>query len=70
MTKQGETTKKPGQGLMWVGFVVTAIGLLLLMAAVMSGGGVSILSLGMILLGGVLALVGFGQRLLAAVERR
>jgi CHASE2 domain-containing sensor protein len=70
MTKQGEiTTKKPGDGLLWVGLVIAVVGLLLCVAAAISGGMPGVLSVSAVLVGAVLAVVGFARRLLAAVER-
>jgi hypothetical protein len=70
MTKQGEsTTKKPGEGLMWVGGVVAVIGLLLGATAVAGGSAPGLLTIGVVIAGALLAVVGFSRRLLAAVER-
>jgi hypothetical protein len=71
MTKQGETaTKKPGDGIMWVGFVIAVVGLLLCVAAAVSGGTPGALSVGAVLVGAVLAVIGYARRVLAAVESR
>jgi hypothetical protein len=55
---------------MGAGFVTAAIGLLLGLAAMIGGGTPGVLTFGAVLLGVILTVIGFAQRLLAAVERR
>lgn len=67
MTNAGEV-KRPGNALIKTGLVVAMIGVLLAVVSVANGGHLGLLWLA--LAGLVLAAVGFGMRLLAAVERR
>lgn len=71
MTNVGErTAKKPGTPIMWAGVAIAALGLVLVLLSVSSGGAGAPLTWGMVAVGAVLAIIGFAMRILAAVERR
>lgn len=67
MTQTGEVTK-PGTGLIKVGLVLAVIGVLFTIAVVSAGGNLA--PLWLVLIGLVLAGIGFAQRVLHALERR
>lgn len=71
MTNVGERTeKKPGNMLMFMGACIAALGLVLVLMSISSGGAGAPLSWGMLAVGTLVAIIGFGRRVLAAVERR
>ena len=71
MTNVGERTqKKPGAGIMLSGLIVAAVGLVLVVLVFSSGGAPTIFVWAVLLVGIVLAVIGFAMRILAAVERR
>lgn len=55
---------------MWAGVAIAALGLVLVLLSVSSGGAGAPLTWGMVAVGAVLAIIGFAMRILAAVERR
>ena len=68
MTKLGEDIKRPGATLIKAGLVIAMIGVLFAVVSVANGGHLGLLWL--TLAGLVLAGIGFGMRVLAALERR
>ena len=68
MTQTGEVTKRPGTALIKVGLVLAFIGVLFTIAVVSAGGNLT--TMWLVLAGLVLAGIGFGMRVLAALERR
>lgn len=68
MTQTGEVTKRPGTALIKGGLVVALVGVLIAVVAVANGGHLG--ALWLTLAGLVLAGIGFGMRVLAALERR
>lgn len=71
MTNVGEVTKKkPGAGMMRVGLLMGAVGLLLVIAALSSGGAPTLLVWVLLVVGVILAAAGYARRILAAVESR
>jgi hypothetical protein len=68
MTQTGEVTNRPGTALIKVGLVLALIGVLLTIAVVSAGGNLT--TMWLVLAGLVLAVIGFGMRVLAALERR
>ena len=84
MTQQGESVRKPGKRLTTAGLVIAALGVLLAVMAmatthsdyvpglgnVETQGTPSAVSIIMVIVGLVLAGIGFARRLLAAAERR
>lgn len=62
-----DTHKRPGTNLIQVGLLLVAIGVILAMIAIGTGGRGNLLFVSG--LGAVMALVGFGQRILAAIEK-
>ncbi|GAA1774526.1 hypothetical protein GCM10009767_35670 [Kocuria aegyptia] len=65
-----ETEKTPGNMLMASGALVAGLFLLLIIAAITTGGGPAPITVGGVLLGLLLVVVGFARRILAAVEKR
>ena len=61
-----KTVKRPGTELMKVGALLAAVGVLLWMVAAMNGG--NAVPLWISAAGALLAIIGFGQRILAALE--
>lgn len=55
---------------MTTGLVLAVLGLLLIVVAIASGGGPTIYTLGLFAVGALIAVVGFGRRVLAALESR
>jgi hypothetical protein len=68
MTTQAQKT--PGNTLMASGALVAGVFLLLIVAAITTGGGPAPVTVGGVLIGLLLVAVGFARRILAAVERR
>jgi hypothetical protein len=68
MTQTGEVTNRPGTALIKVGLTLALIGVLLTIAVVSAGGNLT--TMWLVLAGLVLAGIGFGMRVLAALERR
>jgi hypothetical protein len=68
MTQTGEVTNRPGTALIKVGLVLALIGVLFTIAVVSAGG--NLVTMWLVLAGLVLAGIGFGMRVLAALERR
>ena len=63
-------TKRPGSALIGGGLLLAAVSVLLIAAILAGGGHLTIWTVGGVLLGLVLAGVGFGVRVLAALETR
>lgn len=68
MANVGETTRRPGTLLIQIGLLLAGIGLFLAIMIISGGGTGQVLWL--TLAGLVLAGIGFGMRVLAALERR
>jgi len=68
MTKVGETVKRPGTIAIQLGLGLAVVGLLFTIAVVSAGG--NLVPLWLVGAGLVLAAVGFGMRVLAALEDR
>jgi protein-S-isoprenylcysteine O-methyltransferase Ste14 len=68
MTETGEVTNRPGTALIKIGLVLAVVGVLFTIAVVSAGG--NLVPLWLVLAGLVLAGIGFGMRVLAALERR
>ena len=68
MTQTGEVTNRPGTALIKIGLVLAVVGVLFTIAVVSAGG--NLVPMWLVLAGLVLAGVGFGMRVLAALERR
>jgi len=68
MTQTGEETRRPGTALIKVGLVLAMVGVLFTIAVLSAGG--NLVPLWLVLIGLVLAGIGFAQRVLAALERR
>jgi hypothetical protein len=66
-TKTGSTL---GRILVTVGLLVAAIGAVLIIASMSTGNGGTPVTWGILLLGLVIAALGFGARVLAALEKR
>lgn len=62
-----DTQKRPGTNLIQVGLLLIAVGVILTVIAVSTGGRGNLLFVSG--LGAVMALVGFGRRVLAAIEK-
>lgn len=69
MTNVGEVKKKPGSGLLSAGLFTAAAGVLLVIAVFSTGGTPTLLVWAMFLAGLFMSAIGFGRRILAAVER-
>ncbi|WP_341394050.1 hypothetical protein [Arthrobacter sp. G119Y2] len=71
MNNVGETkTNRPGSGLIAAGLLIALIGIVIAFLAINSGGSLSVFVGGTILVGFVLAVIGFCRRVLAALESR
>lgn len=68
MTKVGEDVTRPGAKLTKAGLVIAMIGALFTVVVVAAGGNLN--PLWLVLIGLVIAGIGFGQRVLAALENR
>lgn len=68
MTQTGEVTNRPGTALIKIGLVLAVVGVLFTIAVVSAGG--NLVPLWLVLIGLVLAAIGFAQRVLAALEKR
>lgn len=65
-----QVTKRPGEILMAIGLGLAGFAFIIIVIALAGGGGLTAYTVGALILGLVLAVIGFAQRLLAAVERR
>lgn len=72
MTENQPTTpaKRPGSGLLQTGLLLVFLGTIIAIYLAVAGGTISGLAILIIIVGIVLAIVGFARRLLAAVEGR
>jgi hypothetical protein len=70
MNETGEYVQKPGTRTMEAGLVIAVIAFVLIVFSVMSGGGPTIYTLGALVAGMLVTVVGFGRRVLAALETR
>jgi hypothetical protein len=68
MTQAGEVANRPGTALIKIGLGLAVVGLLFTVAVVSAGG--NMVTMWLVLAGLVLAGIGFGRRVLAALERR
>jgi dipeptide/tripeptide permease len=68
MTQTGEVTQRPGTTLIKLGLGLAVVGLLFTIAVVSAGG--NLVPMWLVLLGLVLAGIGFAQRVLHALEKR
>jgi hypothetical protein len=68
MTETGEVTNRPGTALIKIGLLLAVVGVLFTIAVVSAGG--NLVTMWLVLAGLVLAGIGFGRRVLAALERR
>ena len=70
MTTASETTRKPkGSLLITLGLCLAGLSLLIVVLAVANGGTATIYTIGAVIVGLVLAAIGFGMRVSGALER-
>lgn len=68
MAETGEVTNRPGTVLIKIGLVLAFVGVLFTIAVASAGG--NLVPMWLVLAGLLLAGIGFGMRVLAALERR
>lgn len=71
MTNAGEVSKKKaGSRTLMAGVVIAALGAVGVLLSVMSGAMGAPLTWGMVVVGAIIAVIGYARRILAAVESR